>query len=446
MDGWESRRRRTPGYDFALLRLAAPGVLRGVVVDTAFFKGNFPEQCSIDGAFVEGYDPPEALLESDVEWVELLPRSELSGDSKNRFELSDPRAFNVVRLNIYPDGGVARLRVHGEPVTRFGRLPVGDGFVDLAAALYGARVVSCSDSFFGPRNNLIMPGDAGNMGEGWETRRRRGPGHDWVIVRLAARGIVRRVEVDTSFFKGNAPARCTLEGTFVEQGEPTDGAEWWPMLEASLLPHTRHLFIDEVEADRVASHARFAIYPDGGCARLRLHGEIPAEERLRQGVRVHNALPAKRAAQELRACCASTKWVDGMLGARPFTSPEALIERANQTWRGLTSEDHLEAFSAHPRIGERREGRDHHARWSRSEQSRASAGDDTVMGELLRLNEEYETRHGFVFLICASGKSADEILGSLRERLGHSRDEELSLAAEEQRRITELRLRRLLRS
>ncbi|MBX3131374.1 MAG: allantoicase [Polyangiaceae bacterium] len=447
MDGWESRRRREPGYDFALVRLATPSVLRGVVVDTAFFRGNYPEHCSLDATWVDGYPGPEALLADDVEWTPVLPKSALAGDSPNRFSIADPRAFNVVRLNIFPDGGVARLRVHGEPVVRFGRLPVGAGLVDLAAALHGARAIACSDSFFGPRNNLIMPGNARNMGEGWETRRRRGPGHDWMVIRLAAHGIVRRVEIDTSFFKGNAPARGTLEGTFVADGaDPDDGAAWWPILDAALQPHTLHGFIDEVADSPIATHARFSIFPDGGCARLRLHGEIDEAERLRQGTRVLDVMPEGRARRDLLACCGSARWAEAMLASRPFRTFEALSSRASDVWRGLSADDWLEAFRAHPRIGEQREGQDAHARWSRSEQARASTAAPEVREELARVNAEYEAKHGFVFLICAAGKSAEEMLAAAKQRLGSSREGELGVAAEQQRQITELRLRRLLLS
>ncbi len=440
MDGWETRRRRETGYDFCIVRLGAPGKIHGVVVDTAFFRGNFPEECSLDGALIEGYPSEEELAGADIEWHEILPKSRLEGDSKNRFPITSPYAFSHVRLNIFPDGGVARLRVHGEPFVRFGRLPVGDGLVDLAAALHGARVVQVSDMFFGVRENLIMPGDPKNMGEGWETQRRRGPGHDFSIVKLAARGIVRRVEVDTSHFKGNCPARCLLEATHCEADEPPASAEWWPVLEAPLRRDTRHFFIDEVDGRALATHVRLNVYPDGGVARLRVHGEIPREERERLGVRWLNAVPPARAESEMLACCGCRKFAQELAALRPFANMAELYAAADRTWLALGEQEWLEAFGAHPRIGEKG------GRQTQSEQSRASQGSKETLEEIRRLNQEYEKKLGFVFLICATGKSAEEIRDAARVRVAQDRPAELRSAAEEQRQITRLRLERLLTS
>src|SRR5262249_40660410 len=168
MDGWETRRRRTPGHDWCVVTLGLPGIVRGVVVDTSHFKGNYPESCSLEAAATEGELDPER-----VSWIEVLPRSPLAGDTQNRFALSHAGRVTHLRLNSFPDGGVARLRVHGEVVPDWSR--IGAGEVDLAAAASGGRILASSDRFFGSPVNLILPGHAGNMGEGWETRRRRGP-------------------------------------------------------------------------------------------------------------------------------------------------------------------------------------------------------------------------------------------------------------------------------
>jgi allantoicase len=446
MDGWETRRRREPGYDWCILRLGVPGIVRGVVVDTAFFRGNFPAECSLEGALVEGYPSDEELLADAIGWTELVPKSALQGDSKNAFPVKSPYAFNYVRLNIFPDGGVARLRVHGEPVIRFGRLPVGEGLVDLAAAVHGGRVASCSDMFFGVRHNLTMPGDPRNMGEGWETKRRRGPGHDFAIVRLAARGIVRRVEIDTSHFKGNCPARCTLEATSSDLEEPTESAEWWQVLDAPLRRDTRHLFIDEVEGRAPATHVRLNVFPDGGIARLRVHAEIPNDERERLGVRWLDALPPKRATSELLSCCGSKRFSEELAKLRPFHNVRALRKAADEVWKGLGEKDWLEAFAAHPRIGEKKLGKGTRARWSRGEQTGANDAGIETLEQLEQLNHDYEKKFGFVFLISATGKSAEEILASGRERFAFERSTELKNAAEEQRQITQLRIGKLLHS
>jgi allantoicase len=195
-DGWETRRRREPGHDHAIVRLGAPGIVRGVVVDTSFFTGNYPPYASVEGCCVDGHPSPSELSG----WFPLVPRSPLAGDSRNEFVVSDvERRVTHVRLSIYPDGGVARLRVHGEVVPDPRLLPA---VIDLAAMEHGGQVVACSNMFYGPPHQLIAPGLARVMGDGWETARRRDDANDWVVVKLAAPGLVRLAELDTSHFKG----------------------------------------------------------------------------------------------------------------------------------------------------------------------------------------------------------------------------------------------------
>lgn len=277
MDGWETRRRRAPGYDWCIVRLGIPGVVRGVVVDTSFFRGNYPESCSIEGASVAGTPDPETLAQN-ANWTEIVPRSPLEGDARNAFGVHNATPFTHLRLNIYPDGGVARLRVHGEGYFDASRHRAGSE-VDLAAAEHGGQVLLCSDMFFGHRHNLIMPGRSTHMGDGWETRRRRGPGHDWTIVKLATRGTLHRVEIDTDHFKGNAPGRCMVE-VCDASSVPNDDVQalgarvgaWRVLLhETPLQPHTHHRFA-ELTRQGPSTHARLNIYPDGGIARLRLYG------------------------------------------------------------------------------------------------------------------------------------------------------------------------------
>jgi allantoicase len=275
MDGWETRRRRSPGHDWCIVRLGVPGVIHGVVVDTAFFRGNYPESCSIEATSVSGTPTPDELANgTQIKWSDILDRSPLRGDAKNEFAIDAARRATHLRFAIYPDGGVARLRVHGEPSFDPSRLRKGSE-VDLAAVENGGLSVACSDMFFGNRHNLIQPGRSTHMGDGWETKRRRGPGHDWVVVRLATRGVVHRVEVDTDHFKGNAPASCMVEtcdaaGLSSAMDTPTDG--WESLLaQADLQPHAQFRF-DALQHKKPATHARLSIYPDGGIARLRLFG------------------------------------------------------------------------------------------------------------------------------------------------------------------------------
>lgn len=278
MDGWETRRRRTPGHDWCIVRLGLPGVVHGVIVDTSFFRGNFPESCSIESSSVP--DTPAATDLADdtrTHWSPILPQTTLKGDSRNAFAVKDaPRATHL-RFNIFPDGGVARLRVHGIPELDPRRVRAGSE-LDLAAMENGGLALECSDMFFGNRHNLIQPGRSTHMGDGWETKRRRGPGHDWVVVRLAMRGRIHRVEVDTDHFKGNAPASCLLEVLDEPHAAQSTGSpkgDWRPLLPQSpLQPHARHRF-DELTDIGPVTHARLSIFPDGGIARLRLFG-LPA--------------------------------------------------------------------------------------------------------------------------------------------------------------------------
>lgn len=273
MDGWESRRRRTPGFDWCIIRLGLAGRVRGIVVDTSHFKGNYPEQCSLEAVALEGHPDAEQLSNSATPWAEILPVSQLRGDSLNPFEVADERRFTHLRFKIYPDGGVARLRVYGEVVPDWERLARAGGLVDLAAVEHGGLVLSCSDMFFGHRHNLIMPGRAVNMSDGWETKRRRGPGHDWTIIRLGKRGRLRRLEVDTSHFKGNFPESCSLEGCDAAgEAELETGVEWREVLPRTRLQaHTRHHFEGEIGDVGPLTHLRFHIYPDGGVSRLRAY-------------------------------------------------------------------------------------------------------------------------------------------------------------------------------
>jgi allantoicase len=312
MDGWESRRRRTPGHDWCVVELGVSGRLFGFDIDTNHFLGNAPSFASVDGLCAPRGTPPNEFAR--MAWTPLLRPCALLPGSQNLFAASPAEStepVSHVRLNIFPDGGVARFRAFGrvEPAWDDVQLDaetlryVPPGAVDLAALTHGGLALACSDAFFGPMNNLIAPGRAANMGDGWETRRRRGPGHDWIVVQLGARGIPVCVEVDTNHFLGNCPARCSIEwiaaegakvtdlvvsatngtggagappinGTGGAGAPPTNGTGWAPLLaETSLKPHTRHFF-NEVLArtPAAATHVRLNIFPDGGISRLRVWG------------------------------------------------------------------------------------------------------------------------------------------------------------------------------
>jgi allantoicase len=279
MDGWETRRRRTQGHDWCIVKLGLPGVVHGVVVDTAYFDGNYPEQCELEACAVDS-DPSLAQLDDrTTKWFSLLPKSTLAGDSKNPFPIAPSSRVTHLRFKIYPDGGVARLRVHGEVVPDWQALSRKGAEIDLAAVEHGGWIIVSSDMFFGSRNNLILPGRSTGMHDGWETRRRRGPGHDWCIVRLGAAGKISRVEVDTSYFKGNFPESCSLEVCTAPQGliDPAAlGALPWTeiLTRTKLQADSRHVYEKELLDAGEITHARFHIYPDGGVARLRIFGTL----------------------------------------------------------------------------------------------------------------------------------------------------------------------------
>ncbi len=460
MDGWESRRKRTPGYtsgpgtswnDWAIVRLGVPGILRGVDVDTSFFRGNYPESCSIEACAAPIDAPLDVLTDAATEWVEVLARKPLEGNAHNRFAIDSPYAFTHVRLRIFPDGGVARLRVHGDVVPDWRRIGHARGEIDLAAVEHGGDVLLASDMFFGERRNLVMPGRAKNMSDGWETRRRRGPGSDWAIVRLGATGTISRVEIDTNHFKGNFPDTCQLAACFA----PGAGAEELSKPEApwrELLPtvklqaHTRHFYEAELAALGPVTHVRLNVYPDGGVSRLRVYGSLDLEARRALGVKRLDALPPLAARKEILACAASSRFADALLAARPFGSFERLRTEAARVWKTTGPDDWREAMAAHPRIGER-EARVERAAteraWSSSEQAGMRATSDETRAKMIEANRKYEERFGFVYIVCASGKSGDELHAILERRLQNDETTELATAGAELFAICDLRLEKL---
>src|SRR5688572_14348641 len=446
MDGWETRRRREPGHDWCVVRLGLPGLLRGAIVDTAHFKGNFPESCALYGLSAAPDTSAEelaALVPVSGRWIELVPRSTLEGDAKNRLAAAGRHRVTHVRLDIFPDGGVARLRLHGEPVPDW---PSLEAPLDLAALAHGARLLDWSDRFFGAPWRMIQPGPSLGMFDGWETRRRRGPGHDWALLRLACEGRVERAEIDTAFFKGNAPGSCSLDGgTGAVGAEPP--REWREILPPTeLSPDALHIFSHELRDAGPLTHARLHIYPDGGVARLRLWGTPTAAGRAEATLGWLNALPRSEAAAALAACCAAPRWAQALAAARPFRDGSHLAWAAEEIWRPLGPDDWRQAFAAPPPLGPGAlaSGDGQAARWSAGEQAGARGAAPETLARLAAGNRRYQERFGHVFLLCATGRGADEMLAALESRLDNDPDRELRVAAEEQAKITHLRLRKLL--
>jgi len=271
MDGWESRRKRGPGHDWCIVRLARPCQLFGVDLDTSHFTGNFPPAASIDACYLRQGDP-----NADTAWMPLLPSVNLGGNRHHYFALDRAPPCTHLRVNLYPDGGLARLRAYGLP-----ELDDGDGntAIDLISALQGGTIVAANNQHFGLAANLLLPGRGVNMGDGWETRRRREPGNDWCIIALARPGTVEAIEVDTCHFKGNFPDRCSIQAAFVAGGTAESlvtQSMFWPQLlpEQKLQMDLQHVFRDEILPHQPISHIRFNIIPDGGVSRLRLFGRV----------------------------------------------------------------------------------------------------------------------------------------------------------------------------
>jgi allantoicase len=288
MDGWESRRQRTPGHDWCVVALGMRGGIRGVNVDTRFFTGNFPSHCSIEAIDAVNAAGRRAITESTRRaaasrtpptgpWITVLDTVALRGDSENLFAVTDTRPWTHIRLNIIPDGGVARLRVYGVAEIDWASLARAKRKIDLASIVYGGLVLGASDMHFGAKDNMIMPGRAKNMGDGWETRRRRGPGHDWAIVRLGAPGRIERIEIDTNHFKGNFPDSASIDACLMPGAELDAAANgvWTELLpQTRLTASHRHFFSKELRRAGVVSHVRLNIFPDGGISRLRVHGTV----------------------------------------------------------------------------------------------------------------------------------------------------------------------------
>ena len=272
MDGWESRRRRTPGHDWCVVALGMRGRVAGVNIDTRFFTGNYPSHASIDAIDTTKGLKATAYGVEGSPWTTLLAKVELGGNRDNFFAIDEARPWTHLRLNIFPDGGVARLRVHGEVEVDWRRVAPRGRAVDLASIEHGGIVMDVSDMHYGAKGNMLMPGRAKNMGDGWETRRRRGPGFDWAVIRLGHAGTISKVEIDTNHFKGNFPDRASLEGRLAPSGE------WRELLAPTKLKaHHRHFFTKELRSVGPLAQLRLNIFPDGGVSRLRVYGTLATD-------------------------------------------------------------------------------------------------------------------------------------------------------------------------
>jgi allantoicase len=272
MDGWESRRKRFEGYDHAIIKLGVAGIIKGVEIDTAFFTGNYPPSASLEGCYCDT-DPDESTA-----WSTVLEAVDLQGDSQHFHPVDSTTPYSHLRFNIFPDGGIARLRVYGIPHRDWDTQDT-EQVIDLASSLNGARALACSDEHFGKMSNILNPGRGINMGDGWETARRRTPGFDWVIVALGHAGDISSVLIDTLHFKGNYPDSCSIQGAFVNGGTDdqieTQSLFWQELLPSQKLEmHCEHEFASELNNIGPITHVRLNIFPDGGVSRMRLFGRL----------------------------------------------------------------------------------------------------------------------------------------------------------------------------
>lgn len=430
MDGWETRRRRDEGHDSCVIRLGLPGIVQSVTVDTSYFTGNYPESFSLEACGV----PPERL--DEAEWVEIVGRTPLQGDSVATFEVSDPHRVTHVRFNIYPDGGVARLRIEGTPIPSRDRVCPDRGPIDLAEATLGGRCVEASDAHFSSPANLVSPSQPEGMWDGWETARRRGPGHDWAVVDLGLPGTVEAVDVDTRFFKGNAPGWVQLEAH-------RDG-DWVPVCDRVAVEADA---VNPLELPRPVrtDRLRLNIFPDGGVARLRVWGRPEPEAVAAVRMRYLDSLFPQDARAFFATACAAAVWIEAMVAGRPYRRPGRVMQAADEAFGRLEPDDWRQAFAAHPRIGERHgsQTRDGEA-MSHSEQSGVDPSAVDTLAALQEVNRLYEEKFGFTYIVRAAGRTADEMLEMARARLENDLEEEIRVAADQQKQITLLRLRRML--
>ncbi len=272
MDGWESRRRRNAEHDWAIIKLACTGSIEEVDIDTRHFTGNYPPAASIEACLSDN-EPNEA-----TQWTEITAVTPLGPDASHLIEVTQQGPFNWVRVHMWPDGGIARLRVYGQPVQTTNAIN-DDGSFELSGALNGGKVIAYNNAHYGNIHSILYPDTGIDMGDGWETRRRREPGFDWVIIELGRKGVVKAIEVDTKHNKGNYPdhfsinaisTKITARDALVAQ------SLFWPKLiaENSLSADSVHRYNEkDLLSVEPITHVRLNIFPDGGISRFRLFGE-----------------------------------------------------------------------------------------------------------------------------------------------------------------------------
>lgn len=267
MDGWESRRKRIKGNDYLILKLGRAGKIKKVLIDTAHFSGNQPDKFSLLATTDNNFNK--------AKWTTLIQPTKAKPSSKHFFTIKNNNSFKFVKLNIFPDGGIARLRIYGEIDTSLLNISKNKN-INLASLENGASIFACNNEHFGQAENILAKGKAKNMGDGWETRRRRGAGYDWVIIKCL-NGFIKEFEISTHHFKGNYPYQFSLQGIKCNESKlklkkillsPT---LWKTLINPSYLKaHKVHKF--SIAKKININYLKLNIYPDGGVSRVKALG------------------------------------------------------------------------------------------------------------------------------------------------------------------------------
>ena len=332
VDGWLTRRHREQGVEWLTVGLGQAGLIKGIEVDFRHLAGNHPELLSIDACMLPILTPVNRFTVDRFLWTEILPPMTVVPGTVNRFEIDSLYRYTHVRFNLHPDGGMARVRVWGVTVRE--RL---DGDLDLAAIDNGAFIDRVSDQTFGAARNMLMPGPPANAADGWQTRRLRGePGYEWAEIELPAEALIRRIEVDTGFYRGDFPELCQLD----------DCATGAVLLDPTALRGDLIHRLQPAPANIPTERVRFRIYPDGGVARLRLFGSLTSNGREAHRIFLRNTLPPPNAVAWFQQCIDSEEWARQMTSARPFASIDQMREMGDRIASSLGLTIDAEALRA----------------------------------------------------------------------------------------------------
>jgi len=270
MDGWETRRRRKKGFDYVIVKLGRPGKIFNADIDTTHFSGNQPMQASLEACH------SKKNPNNKSRWITILSKKKLGPNKNHNFKIKNKSIFTHIKLNIYPDGGVARLRVYGEVEMK--KVNFGNKIINLSSMLNGASIIGCNNEHFGKAENILAPGKGKNMGDGWETRRSRGKNFDWLILKCATAGKINKIQIDTHHFKGNYPDKCSIQAAYlngkISSKNIVNKSKNWKLLlnKVKLHAHKKHNFKNMLIKNKKINYIRINIYPDGGISRIRAFG------------------------------------------------------------------------------------------------------------------------------------------------------------------------------